>query len=165
MRLEGVCPHGHCGDDQAFVVRRDDDVCHATCGSCGWPIILANQGASWSSEPGHWGLAGDPRVFHELVCALFHADPGAVNFGPDCYSGRLDGIAYARVEAKCYEAPVGAAVVRDAIQKYGQGDASLAVVAGHPGFTDPAVELAQGEGVHLFLVRRAQRTYAPIRLV
>lgn len=164
MDLSGSCPHLHCRQQQTFVVRARDDERHVTCEACGWPVLLTRDGTRWLGDRGHWGPAGDDRVFHGAVCTLFHAELGAVNWGPDCYSGQLDGVDYDHIEAKCHTKPVGSSIVQDVIDKYGRIGESLALVAGEPAFTQPAIELATQQDVHLFAVARTQHNYAALRV-
>ncbi|GMV19917.1 MAG: hypothetical protein AMXMBFR56_81410 [Polyangiaceae bacterium] len=164
MNLSGRCPHSHCSQKQTFVVRANDEERHLTCTECGWPVVLTHDGERWLGDRGYWGPAGDDYVFHGAVCALFHAEMGAVNQGPDCYSGHFDGIDYDHVEAKCHGEPVNASIVKDAIDKYGRGGESLALVAGQPAFTSPAIELATDEDVHLFAIARTERGYSAFRV-
>lgn len=164
MKLTVTCPHNHCGEDHDHVVRQDEDELHLTCKECGWPILVVADDGEWMHDRGHWGPAGDDRVFHGLVCDLFHAELGALNVGPDCYSGAFDGVDYDHVEAKCHADPVGRALVTEVMMKYGGDDVALAIVAGEAGFRDGAITHAMKYDVHLFEIRRTKTSYRPVRI-
>jgi hypothetical protein len=159
--FNGDCPH--CAKRYTNTRRVVGDVAHFTCNHCGWPLVARPHAvdlANWITDGGHWGHAGDQRAFEQLVYRLFAAVKGKSKLGIDCYSGQCGGDRYDGVEAKCYIGPVGPAVVNEVTRKYGDdGQSTIAIVVGEPGFSSEAKVQSAVKGVHLYTVRRADTAY------